>query len=170
MDVGSQENTIDTVLMLWNSPGLAISAGVYWLTVLGTNMFGVLVTLHAIGCPDTSFPAKLNTPLTINRPSLATFKSSSTVAFDADTQFDRVRRLIPVRRLIASQVSATIGSIFRSVLLTTRTVVVWVVNLLLFYTGLGGGVVGESWQRCALVRLCLSRYPGLPAAPPPEIG
>lgn len=29
-------------------------------------------------------------------------------------------------------------------LLTARTALVWVVNLMLFYTGLGGGVVGES--------------------------
>ena len=44
MDVGSQENSIDTLLMLWNSPGLSLSTAIYWFTVLGTNMFGVLVS------------------------------------------------------------------------------------------------------------------------------
>ena len=45
MDVGSQENTVDTMLMLWNSPGLTVGTIIYWFTVLGTNMCGVLVRL-----------------------------------------------------------------------------------------------------------------------------
>jgi len=85
-DVGSMENTVDTLMMLWSNPALATSTVVYWFTVLGTNMYGVLV-------------------------------------------------------------SATIGSVFRSVLLTTRTALVWLVDLALFYTGLGGGAVGESLNK-----------------------
>ena len=55
MDVGSQENTVDTMLMLWNSPGLTVGTIIYWFTVLGTNMFGVLVRLSCMhpGKPRT---------------------------------------------------------------------------------------------------------------------
>eukprot|EP00193_Tetraselmis_chui_P018154 CAMPEP_0177782328 /NCGR_PEP_ID=MMETSP0491_2-20121128/18392_1 /TAXON_ID=63592 /ORGANISM="Tetraselmis chuii, Strain PLY429" /LENGTH=668 /DNA_ID=CAMNT_0019302587 /DNA_START=82 /DNA_END=2089 /DNA_ORIENTATION=+ len=80
------EDTLDTFAMLAHSSALTGSVAVYWFTVLGTNMYGVLVT-------------------------------------------------------------ATIGSVFRSVLLTTRTALVWVADLVLFYTGLGGGVVGEELNR-----------------------
>jgi len=83
---GRMEDTLDTFAMLAHSSALTGSVAVYWFTVLGTNMYGVLVT-------------------------------------------------------------ATIGSVFRSVLLTTRTALVWVADLVLFYTGLGGGVVGEELNR-----------------------
>lgn len=62
------------------------------------------------------------------------------------------------------QVTATIGSVFRSVLLTTRTALVWLVDLILFYTGLGGGVVGEELNRFGLCRALLG------AIPPPPVG
>jgi len=91
MDAGGvQENTLDTLLMMRNSRWLSASVAFYWVTVLGTNLFGVLVT-------------------------------------------------------------ATIGSVFRSVLLTTRTALVWIVDLGLFYSGLGGGVVGEALNRWSVL-------------------
>mmetsp|Transcript_25022 Transcript_25022/g.62973 ORF Transcript_25022/g.62973 Transcript_25022/m.62973 type:complete len:435 (-) Transcript_25022:1767-3071(-) len=104
MDAGGRmENTVDTIAMMANGPVLSSTVALYWVTVLGTNMYGVLVT-------------------------------------------------------------ATIGSVFRSVLLTTRTALVWLVDLILFYTGLGGGVVGEELNRFGLCRALLG------AIPPPPVG
>ena len=38
-----------------------------------------------------------------------------------------------------------LGAVFRTVLETMRTLFVWLVDLLLFYTPLGLGKLGESW-------------------------
>eukprot|EP00884_Botryococcus_braunii_P001948 jgi/Botrbrau1/11754/Bobra.0195s0079.1 len=42
-------------------------------------------------------------------------------------------------------VTQTLGSVFRAVLLTTRTASVWGVNVLLYKLHVGGGAVGEPW-------------------------
>ncbi len=39
-----------------------------------------------------------------------------------------------------------LGAVFRTVLETMRTMFVWLVDLLLFYTPLGFGKLGESWS------------------------
>ena len=39
-----------------------------------------------------------------------------------------------------------LGAVFRTVLETMRTLFVWLVDLLLFYTPLGLGKLGESWS------------------------
>lgn len=39
-----------------------------------------------------------------------------------------------------------LGAVFRTVLETMRTMFVWLVDLLLFYTPLGLGKLGESWS------------------------
>lgn len=43
-------------------------------------------------------------------------------------------------------VTGHLGAVFRTVLETTRTLFVWLVDLLLFYTPLGLGKLGESWN------------------------
>lgn len=43
-DVGGVlENTVDSVIMLTNSPSLCMWNAVYLVTVIGTNVFGLLV-------------------------------------------------------------------------------------------------------------------------------
>jgi len=42
-------------------------------------------------------------------------------------------------------VTGHLGAVFRTVLETTRTLFVWLVDLILFYTPLGMGKLGESW-------------------------
>lgn len=42
-------------------------------------------------------------------------------------------------------VTGHLGAVFRTVLETSRTLAVWVVDLLLAATGVGGGGLGESW-------------------------
>lgn len=42
-------------------------------------------------------------------------------------------------------VTGHLGAVFRTVLETTRTLFVWLVDLILFYTPLGLGKLGESW-------------------------
>lgn len=42
-------------------------------------------------------------------------------------------------------VTGHLGAVFRTVLETTRTLFVWLVDLVLFYTPLGMGKLGESW-------------------------
>lgn len=49
-------------------------------------------------------------------------------------------------------VTGHLGAVFRTVLETTRTLFVWLVGLLLFYTPLGFGKLGESWSRWSLVQ------------------
>ena len=41
---------------------------------------------------------------------------------------------------------------FRTVLETTRTLFVWLVDLVLFYTPLGMGSLGESWSKYSLIQ------------------
>ena len=41
---------------------------------------------------------------------------------------------------------------FRTVLETTRTLFVWLVDLVLFYTPLGMGTLGESWSTYSLIQ------------------
>lgn len=43
-------------------------------------------------------------------------------------------------------VTGHLGAVFRTVLETTRTLFVWLVDLTLFYTPLGMGKLGESWN------------------------
>ncbi|KAI3438585.1 hypothetical protein D9Q98_001009 [Chlorella vulgaris] len=43
-------------------------------------------------------------------------------------------------------VTGHLGAVFRTVLETTRTLFVWLIDLLLFYTPLGLGKLGESWS------------------------
>ena len=43
-------------------------------------------------------------------------------------------------------VTGHLGAVFRTVLETTRTLFVWLVDLVLFYTPLGLGKLGESWS------------------------
>jgi hypothetical protein len=42
-------------------------------------------------------------------------------------------------------VTGHLGAVFRTVLETMRTLFVWVLGLVLFYTPLGMGRLGESW-------------------------
>jgi hypothetical protein len=44
-------------------------------------------------------------------------------------------------------VTSHLGAVFRTVLETMRTLFVWLLGLLLYYTPLGGGRLGESWTR-----------------------
>jgi hypothetical protein len=44
-------------------------------------------------------------------------------------------------------VTGRLGAVFRTVLETTRTLFVWLVDLALFYAAAGGGALGESWSR-----------------------
>ena len=50
-------------------------------------------------------------------------------------------------------VTGHLGAVFRTVLETTRTLFVWLVDLLLFYTPLGLGKLGESWSSFSWVQL-----------------
>lgn len=43
-------------------------------------------------------------------------------------------------------VTGHLGAVFRTVLETGRTLFVWIVDLLLFYGGVAGGKLGESWS------------------------
>ena len=45
-----------------------------------------------------------------------------------------------------------LGAVFRTVLETMRTLFVWLVDLLLFYTPLGMGKLGESWSTYSLIQ------------------
>jgi drug/metabolite transporter (DMT)-like permease len=49
-------------------------------------------------------------------------------------------------------VTGHLGAVFRTVLETTRTLFVWLVDLLLFYTPLGMGKLGESWSMYSWVQ------------------
>lgn len=44
------------------------------------------------------------------------------------------------------RISLNLGSVFRAVLLSLRTLLVWAANLALFYGGVGDGNIGESWK------------------------
>jgi len=58
-----------------------------------------------------------------------------------------------------------LGAVFRTVLETTRTLFVWLVDLVLFYTPLGMGSLGESWSTYSLIQAA-GRAP--PARPVPR--
>ena len=45
-----------------------------------------------------------------------------------------------------------LGAVFRTVLETMRTLFVWLVDLVLFYTPLGLGKLGESWSSYSLIQ------------------
>lgn len=49
-------------------------------------------------------------------------------------------------------VTGHLGAVFRTVLETTRTLAVWLVDLLLFYMGAGGGKLGERWTEWSLIQ------------------
>ncbi|KAL4517050.1 hypothetical protein Ndes2437B_g06667 [Nannochloris sp. 'desiccata'] len=49
-------------------------------------------------------------------------------------------------------VTGHLGAVFRTVLETTRTLFVWLVDLMLFYTPLGMGKLGESWSKYSWVQ------------------
>ncbi|KAK9809074.1 hypothetical protein WJX72_008950 [[Myrmecia] bisecta] len=42
-------------------------------------------------------------------------------------------------------VTARLGSVFRSVLMTVRTGLVWAIDLAIYYAGIGHGLLGERW-------------------------
>lgn len=50
-------------------------------------------------------------------------------------------------------VTGHLGAVFRTVLETTRTLFVWLVDLMLFYTPLGLGKLGESWNVYSWVQM-----------------
>ena len=50
-------------------------------------------------------------------------------------------------------VTGHLGAVFRTVLETGRTLFVWVVDLILFYGGVGGGKLGESWSGWSWMQL-----------------
>jgi hypothetical protein len=58
---------------------------------------------------------------------------------------------VGVRRPAALR-AGQLGAVFRTVLETTRTLFVWLADLLLFYTPLGVGKLGESWSRYSYVQ------------------
>jgi len=68
--------------------------------------------------------------------------------------------LILILQLVASLlynvagmcVTGHLGAVFRTVLETTRTLFVWLVGLLLFYTPLGMGKLGESWSKYSWIQ------------------
>ncbi|KAK9828122.1 hypothetical protein WJX81_007423 [Elliptochloris bilobata] len=83
---GHEENTLDSVAMLWNTGSLNATNLLFFWSVVGLNVFGLMVT-------------------------------------------------------------QTLGSVFRAVLLTTRTASVWAVNLALYSLHVGGSSrVGEPWS------------------------
>lgn len=49
--------------------------------------------------------------------------------------------------IMGMMVTGHLGAVFRTVLETTRTLFVWLVGLLLFYTPLGMGTLGEAWNQ-----------------------
>jgi len=49
-------------------------------------------------------------------------------------------------------VTGHLGAVFRTVLETTRTLFVWLVDLVLFYTPLGLGKLGESWSSSSWIQ------------------
>lgn len=52
MDAGGRmENTVDTIAMMANGPVLSSTVALYWVTVLGTNMYGVLVSAQRDNYP-----------------------------------------------------------------------------------------------------------------------
>lgn len=53
-----------------------------------------------------------------------------------------------------------LGAVFRTVLETMRTMFVWLVDLLLFYTPLGFGKLGESWSKYSFIQA--AGYDSLP--------
>lgn len=48
--------------------------------------------------------------------------------------------------------AGALGAVFRTVLETMRTLFVWLVDLLLFYTPLGFGSLGESWSKYSFIQ------------------
>ena len=48
--------------------------------------------------------------------------------------------------------AGALGAVFRTVLETTRTLFVWLVDLLLWYTPLGFGTLGESWGKYSWIQ------------------
>ena len=51
-----------------------------------------------------------------------------------------------------TQSAGALGAVFRTVLETTRTLFVWLVDLLLWYTPLGFGTLGESWSKYSWIQ------------------
>ena len=60
-----------------------------------------------------------------------------------------------------------LGAVFRTVLETLRTLFVWLVDLLLFYTPLGIGKLGEAWGTYSYVQAlgCAARLCSQPCDP-----
>ena len=54
--------------------------------------------------------------------------------------------------IMAMHNAGGLGAVFRTVLETMRTLFVWLVDLLLFYTPLGLGKLGESWSSYSLIQ------------------
>ena len=50
------------------------------------------------------------------------------------------------------RVTGAAGAVFRTVLETSRTLFVWIVDLALFYGGVGGGDLGESWTAWSVMQ------------------
>jgi len=51
-------------------------------------------------------------------------------------------------------VTSHLGAVFRTVLETMRTLFVWLLGMLLYYTPLGAGRLGESWTRWSPLQAC----------------
>eukprot|EP00201_Polytomella_parva_P001449 CAMPEP_0175086198 /NCGR_PEP_ID=MMETSP0052_2-20121109/29103_1 /TAXON_ID=51329 ORGANISM="Polytomella parva, Strain SAG 63-3" /NCGR_SAMPLE_ID=MMETSP0052_2 /ASSEMBLY_ACC=CAM_ASM_000194 /LENGTH=458 /DNA_ID=CAMNT_0016358329 /DNA_START=4301 /DNA_END=5677 /DNA_ORIENTATION=- len=54
--------------------------------------------------------------------------------------------------LTGMAVTGHLGAVFRTVLETLRTLFVWLVDLILFYTPLGMGMLGEKWTKYSFVQ------------------
>ena len=68
----------------------------------------------------------------------------------ADLHCPRHGQAVP--RIKPLRIAGGLGAVFRTVLETMRTLFVWLVDLLLFYTPLGLGKLGESWSAWSFVQ------------------
>jgi len=73
------------------------------------------------------------------------------------------RRTAPGAQRARGARAGQLGAVFRTVLETTRTLFVWLVDLLLFYTPLGMGSLGESWSTYSLIQAAGRAPPACPA-------
>lgn len=110
----------------------------------GALTVGLLLPLLALMPADAGRGLHEDTADTLvmlaNNPTLAAVLVADLVAFCA-------------LNLSGMLVTQELGAVYKTLLETVRTLFVWLAGLGLYYTSLGGGVVGESWTEYSWMQL-----------------
>lgn len=117
------ESLSDTLAQLRNSPQLVAICVAFVASVAGGNLFGLRVSGARFSPPRGLCYAHLHS---VQRKCAPT-RSEANVLRHA----------------------VRLGSVFRTVLLSLRTLLIWAADLAVFYAGVGGGRLGERWDGVA---------------------